>query len=71
MISIFQPSLIAIDKLMKKQIIGTLNKNLEVDKVVLVGGFGDSPALRKFLMHGVAEINNKYTTSIQLVMAPP
>jgi hypothetical protein len=41
-----------------------------VDKVVLVGGYADSPTLKEFLRTSLARVNNQYGTNIHLV-APP
>lgn len=71
MLAIFEPFLLKIEDLMAQQIRGTLNEGMDVDKVVLVGGFGDSPALRKYLDHSISQINENNGTSIKLVKPLP
>lgn len=54
---------------MQNQINGALRKGIEVDKVVLVGGFADSLALRLVLKRMLEEINNRRESQIQLIVA--
>ncbi|KAB2099689.1 hypothetical protein AG0111_0g12188 [Alternaria gaisen] len=46
---IFEPSLEIIRHLMEEQISSAITKNIVVDSIVVIGGFGDSPALREYL----------------------
>jgi hypothetical protein len=46
-------------------------KNTRIKKVVLVGGFGDSPALKEHLQASLTALNNKSQTPVMLVVAPP
>ena len=69
------PSLKRIRDLMETQITKAREGGIDVDKVVLVGGFGDSEALRKFLrdhldtMHNCRYVRNGMN-SIKLVITP-
>jgi hypothetical protein len=56
MLGIFMPSLNCIANLVKDQIMTAHSKKIKVDKVVLIGGFGDSPALKEFLTQHVAKV---------------
>ncbi|RYN89541.1 hypothetical protein AA0120_g6203 [Alternaria tenuissima] len=47
--SIFKPSLRTIRNLMRDQILSATAKDIMVDSIVVIGGFGDSPALRDYL----------------------
>ncbi|KAF1911303.1 hypothetical protein BDU57DRAFT_507169 [Ampelomyces quisqualis] len=67
--SIFIESLNTIEDLLLEQIDCAQRTNTAVDKVVLVGGFGDSPALKEHLKASLARINNKNNTDIKLVLA--
>jgi actin-related protein len=65
--SIFYESLQTIERLMLEQIEGARRNHIEVKKVVLVGGFGDSPALKEHLRVSLQRINNQYGTNVELV----
>jgi hypothetical protein len=67
---IFRPSLMTVERLMKEQLNHSLESGTEIDKVVLVGGFGDSPALREHIENSLAAINRKRDLDIRLVVAP-
>jgi hypothetical protein len=67
MLSIFQECFDTIDGLMRAQITHALSNNINVDKVVLVGGFGDNPALKQFLTASLVKINKAHRTNIVLV----
>lgn len=67
---IFRPSLTTIERLMKEKINHSLESGTEVDKVVLVGGFGDSPALREHIENSLSAINRKKDLDIRLIVAP-
>jgi hypothetical protein len=46
------------------------DNNIDVNKVVLVGGFGDSPALKRYLNASLSSVNNQYGTKVQLSASP-
>jgi hypothetical protein len=46
------------------------DNNIDVYKVVLVGGFGDSPALKRYLNASLSSVNNQYGTKVQLSASP-
>jgi hypothetical protein len=52
------------------QIEKTQEVQIQVSKVVLVGGFGDSPTLKWYIRKTLDEYNNKHGTNIQLSVAP-
>ncbi|KAH0556621.1 hypothetical protein GP486_005547, partial [Trichoglossum hirsutum] len=55
---IFRPCLDAIAKLIKRQVkAAKQKKNLEVEQVVLIGGFAASPSLRSYLKDRLASID--------------
>lgn len=43
----------------------------EIHKIVLTGGFGDSPYLRTVLKRSILEYNQENLTDIELIFAPP
>ena len=65
------PSLNTIADLMEKQINATLQSEIKVDKVVLVGGFGDSPALKDFIGNALLRISDEKKTNLNLIVTPP
>tara|TARA_R110002003_G_scaffold70_3_gene6315 strand:+ start:22768 stop:23196 length:429 start_codon:yes stop_codon:yes gene_type:complete len=46
------------------------DNNIDVNKVVLVGGFGDSPALKRYLNASLSSVSNQYGTKVQLRASP-
>ncbi len=68
---IFMPSLKTIADLMDIQINTALKNEARVDKVILVGGFGDSPALKDYIAKAIASINERKNTDIDLIVTPP
>jgi actin-related protein len=66
---IFDESLKTIERLLLDQIEHARRSNTIVDKVVLVGGFGDSPALKEYLKASLQRVNNQHRTGIELVPA--
>ncbi|KAF2704593.1 hypothetical protein K504DRAFT_449582 [Pleomassaria siparia CBS 279.74] len=69
MLRIFEDCLKGIHGMMKYQIIQAVQeKGVEVDKVLLVGGFADSPALCNYLTQGLKKINEEMGLSIQLII---
>ncbi|KAI8935379.1 hypothetical protein NX059_007962 [Plenodomus lindquistii] len=68
--ALFMPSLTTIADLMKRQIQRTLRSGIRLSKVVVAGGFGDSPALKEFLREALEDINKDYGTDTKLVTAP-
>jgi actin-related protein len=69
--ALFDESLQTIDGLIVEQIESAKANNTLINKVVLVGGFRDSPALKEHLQASLATLNSKFQTSIKLVVAPP
>ena len=69
--ALFDDSLKAIEHLMLEQIENARGKNTDVDKVVLVGGFGDSPALKGHLKASLRKHNEQHRTNIKLILTPP
>jgi hypothetical protein len=67
--SIFYESLQTIERLMLDQIEGAQRNHIGVKKVVLVGGFGDSPALKEHLRTSLQRVNNQYNTNVELINA--
>lgn len=70
MLAIFNPSLRTIADLMEAQIRDAHGKHIEVDKVVLIGGFGDSPALKEFLRQRLTAIGVQTGYNIRFVTTP-
>jgi hypothetical protein len=64
---IFQTPLETIDNLMKDQIHYAMRDCIQIDKIVLSGGFGDSPALRERLTKSLKAINEKGNMHIKLI----
>jgi hypothetical protein len=67
MLSIFQECFDTIDGLMRSQITHALSNNINVNKNIFVGGFGNSPALKQFLTASLVKINKAHGTNIILV----
>jgi molecular chaperone DnaK (HSP70) len=65
---IFNPCLQQIQALMHDQISRARMKNVEVDKVVLVGGFADSEALQRALKAEIIRINDSHGSSVKLIL---
>jgi hypothetical protein len=70
LLSIFQPSLDTIHRLMEDQISSAIKGGIVAKKVIVVGGFGDSPTLRDHLTTGLTQINRQRRTDIEIVFAP-
>ena len=70
MLEIFQPSLDTIERLMKDQIAQALLSSSKIDKIVLAGGFGDSPALKEHLSVALEKINRVRGTDMKLIFTP-
>jgi len=68
--TIFDESLKTIERLLLEQIEHAHTSKVSIDKVVLVGGFGDSPALKGYLRAALTKFNASHRTSIRLVVAP-
>jgi hypothetical protein len=66
---VFESCLRQIRALMRDQIYGARAKKVEVDKVVLVGGFADSHALRWGLDREISRLNESHGSHIQLILA--
>jgi hypothetical protein len=70
MLSIFQECSDTISELMKAQITHALSNGTNINKVVLVGEFGDSPALKQFSTPSLREFNKTYGSNAVLVIIP-
>ncbi|KAF2129966.1 hypothetical protein P153DRAFT_315435 [Dothidotthia symphoricarpi CBS 119687] len=70
MMEIFRPSLDCVKRLMEDQLLSARRKNMAVDKVVLVGGFGDSPALQTHLTLRLKELDRFHGTRVAIIFAP-
>lgn len=68
--SLFLPSLDTIEKLMKDQIYYAIANNIYIDKVILTGGFGDSPALKEYLKESLQKIYKRENERIRLLCTP-
>ncbi|KAF2025869.1 hypothetical protein EK21DRAFT_103649 [Setomelanomma holmii] len=68
--AIFQESLDKIDSLMLAQLKYVRTKHTVVKKVVLAGGFGDSPALQAYLRASLNTVNTQHGTKVELVVNP-
>jgi hypothetical protein len=66
---IFEPCLRQIRALMRDQISRARVKGVGVDKVVLVGGFADSHALRWSLDREIKRLNESHGSCIELIRA--
>ncbi|KAH4006322.1 hypothetical protein HBI56_024010 [Parastagonospora nodorum] len=66
---LFDKSLKTIECLLLDQIEHAQRSNTKIDKVVLVGGFGDSPALKDYLKSSLQRYNAQHGTTMQLVPA--
>lgn len=67
MLDIFTPSLVEIGALMKIQLIKAKQRQIDIDKMVLVGGFAGSPALRLYLKSQLNEFNVNHDTRTRLI----
>ena len=70
MLEIFQPSLDTIERRMKDQTAQALLSSPRIDKIVLAGGFGDSPALKEHLSIALEKINRVRGTHMKLIFTP-
>ncbi|KAF1845115.1 uncharacterized protein K460DRAFT_416429 [Cucurbitaria berberidis CBS 394.84] len=70
MLHIFMPSLKAIGDLMIEQINEATAKGAEIDKAVLIGGFGDSPALKDYLRIRLDAQNAASKSNTKLICSP-
>jgi len=68
--ALFMPSLRTIAHLMQEQILKALQVKSRVNKVVLAGGYSDSPALKEYLASTIEEINRVNQTTTVLITAP-
>jgi hypothetical protein len=71
---LFMPSLLVIRDLMEDQVAEALMKGTMANKIVLVGGFGDSPALKRFLRGSLDKISSRSGVNdgpIELLTTPP
>ena len=66
---IFEPSLEIIRHLMEEQISSAITKNIVVDSIVVIGGFGDSPALREYLRIWLNSFNHDNGSLIDMKFA--
>ena len=64
------PSLKTISELLEDRLKEARQENASIDKVVLAGGFGDSPALKDFLDDTITQYNRDHGTDIELSCPP-
>jgi hypothetical protein len=64
----FQPSLVCAKEVLENQLELAENKNRRVEKVILTGGFGQSPSLQSYLRNYLAERSNANGRNIDLVI---
>jgi hypothetical protein len=69
LMALFDESFKTIETLLLQQIEHARRSNIAVNKVVLVGGFGDSPALKKYLHASLESVNNQHDTKMQMAFA--
>ncbi|KAF2116330.1 hypothetical protein BDV96DRAFT_645660 [Lophiotrema nucula] len=67
---IFSKCLDRTSNILTEQIIGAVTKGVKVDKVVVVGGFSDSSALRFRLQEVVEKLNEDHGLQVWLVYGP-
>jgi len=70
MYSIFEPSLTTIAHLMEDQISLAYSKGRDIDAVVVIGGFGDSPALKDFLRLKLNDLNRERGIAVEIRFTP-
>lgn len=70
MFDIFEPSLRLIAELVEDQIRQVHQRAIKLNKLVLVGGYGDSPALQESLQILLDALNQELMTDISLVSRP-
>ena len=63
----FEPSLLGAKQVLENQLDLAENKHRRVDRVILTGGFGQSPSLRSYLRTYLAERTNLRRASIDLI----
>jgi actin-related protein len=64
----FQPSLLCAKEVLENQLELAENKNRWVEKVILTGGFGQSPSLQSYLRTYLAERSDTKGRKIDLVI---
>ncbi|KAF2656351.1 hypothetical protein K491DRAFT_656655 [Lophiostoma macrostomum CBS 122681] len=69
MFQIFEPCFLGIARLMENQILSAWDDDVNVEKVVLMGGFADSLALRRYLQHRVKRLQEGHHRTISLVVS--
>ncbi|XPS92354.1 hypothetical protein M3J09_001751 [Ascochyta lentis] len=67
---LFKPSARGIRSLMIQQIAAARSKEYDVDKLVVVGGFADSPYLIKYLKESLEYANAQMNTNTELISPP-
>ncbi|OBT51183.1 hypothetical protein VE04_08148 [Pseudogymnoascus sp. 24MN13] len=65
---IFVPFLEKVAVLMRAQLNGAKEKGLNVKKVILIGGFADSPSLRSYITRELAMMQNHKGDRINLIL---
>ena len=63
----FEPSLLGAKQVLENQLDLAENKNRRVERVILTGGFGQSPSLRSYLKAYLAERADLKGGSIDLI----
>jgi len=67
--SFFQPSLDCAKDVLEEQLELAENKNRQIEKVILTGGFGQSPSLQSHLRTYLAKRSESTERQIALVVA--
>jgi hypothetical protein len=68
--NIFKPSLTTIWSLVTDQIRSAIAKRIHIDSMVVIGGFGDSPAFKEYLRGCLNTLNREYGLDIDLNFTP-
>jgi hypothetical protein len=69
MLSIFKISLQLIADLLDEQVHAASKDHIRIDEVVVIGGYGDIPALKQFLREGLEAFDTKHPSSIRPIFS--
>ncbi|KAH7383351.1 hypothetical protein BKA66DRAFT_584980 [Pyrenochaeta sp. MPI-SDFR-AT-0127] len=67
---LFEPTLTRISQLMTEQLKLAQEKSVTIDKVIVGGGFGDSPCLKSFIRDTLQTYNSRHSTNTTVVFSP-
>lgn len=70
MVHVFKDSLDGVTEVLKEQLEAAKHAKCCVQKVILTGGFGQSPSLRSHLRKELIKLKNFNNEKIELVAAP-